>query len=310
VKRFRVSTSWRGTLTALVTPFAADGAVDENALRALVDWQLKSGVEGIVPCGTTGEAATMTNDEHMGVIETVVSQVDGSAKVLAGVGGNDTRNVTLLGARAREMGADGILAVAPYYNKPTQAGMVAHFLAIAEAVEIPLILYNVPSRTSSNLLPDTVLQLAEHPNIVGIKEASGDLGQVMQILAGRPAGFSVLSGEDHLTLAMISLGAEGVVSVVSNEVPAEMSDMVRRALAGELDRAREIHYRLLGLMNANFIETNPVPAKAALVMMGRIEENYRLPLVPMAPENRARLGAELEKLGLIEGAERNAESPA
>ena len=294
--------SWQGTYTALVTPFADNGVVDEDALCALVDWQLESGVEGLVPCGTTGEAATMTNDEHIAVVETVVARVNGRAHVLAGVGGNDTRNTTLLSERAREAGADGVLAVAPYYNKPTQAGMIAHFRAIADAVDIPLVLYNVPSRTSSNLLPDTVLQLAEHPNIVAIKEASGDLGQVMEILSGRPAGFSVLSGEDHLTLATICLGGEGVVSVVSNEVPAEMSNMVRQALAGELDRARDIHYRLLGLMNANFIETNPIPAKAALAMMGRSGENYRLPLVPMAPENRAKLAAVLEKLGLIDGA--------
>ena len=295
-----MSTSWHGTYTALVTPFAADGEIDDGALCDLVDWQRRSGVEGIVPCGTTGEAATLSNDEHMSVVETVVARTDGGCSVLAGVGGNDTRNTTELSRRAEEIGADGVLAVAPYYNKPTQAGMLAHFTAIADAIEIPLILYNVPGRTSSNLLPDTVLRLAEHPNIAGIKEASGDLGQAMEIVAGRPEGFSVLSGEDHLTLAMIGLGGNGVVSVVSNEVPQEMGDMVRAALDGELERAREMHYRLLRLMNANFIETNPIPAKAALAMMGRIGENYRLPLVPMAPENRAALAAELQQLGLID----------
>ena len=295
-----MSTLWNGTYTALATPFTADGEIDHDLLCDLVDWQLQSGVDGIVPCGTTGEASTMTNDEHTGVIESVVARVNGQAKVLAGVGGNDTRNVTILASRALEMGADGVLAVAPYYNKPTQAGMVAHFTAIADTVDIPLVLYNVPGRTSSNILPATVLRLAEHPNIVGIKEASGDLGQVMTILAGRTKGFSVLSGEDDLTLAMISLGAEGVISVVSNEVPNEMSKMVRYALNGDLDLAREIHYRLLGLMNANFIETNPIPVKAALAMMGRIGENYRLPLVPMAPVNRAKLADELKELGLID----------
>ncbi len=295
-----MSTLWDGTYTALVTPFTADGEIDHDSLCDLVDWQLQSGVEGIVPCGTTGEASTMTNDEHTGVIESVVARVNGQAKVLAGVGGNDTRNVTILASRALEMGADGVLAVAPYYNKPTQAGMVAHFTAIADTVDIPLVLYNVPGRTSSNILPTTVLRLAEHPNIVGIKEASGDLGQVMTILAGRTEGFSVLSGEDDLTLAMISLGANGVISVVSNEVPNEMSKMVSYALNGKLDLAREIHYRLLGLMNANFIETNPIPAKAALAMMGRIGENYRLPLVPMAESTRAKLADELKGLGLID----------
>tara|TARA_B100001146_G_C16185375_1_gene436581 strand:+ start:1367 stop:2251 length:885 start_codon:yes stop_codon:yes gene_type:complete len=291
---------WDGTYTALVTPFTADGAINNDLLCDLVDWQLQSGVDGIVPCGTTGEASTITNDEHASVIEAVVTRVNGQAKVLAGVGGNDTRNVTILASRALEIGADGVLAVAPYYNKPTQAGMVAHFTAIADTVDIPLVLYNVPGRTSSNILPATVLRLAEHPNIVGIKEASGDLGQVMTILAGRTKGFSVLSGEDDLTLAMISLGAEGVISVVSNEVPNEMSKMVRYALNGKLDLAREIHYRLLGLMNVNFIETNPIPVKAALAMMGRIGENYRLPLVPMAPVNRAKLADELKELGLID----------
>ena len=295
-----MSTMWDGTYTALVTPFTADGAINNDLLCDLVDWQLQSGVDGIVPCGTTGEASTITNDEHASVIEAVVTRVNGQAKVLAGVGGNDTRNVTILASRALEIGADGVLAVAPYYNKPTQAGMVAHFTAIANTVDIPLVLYNVPGRTSSNILPATVLRLAEHPNIVGIKEASGDLGQVMTILAGRTKGFSVLSGEDDLTLAMISLGAEGVISVVSNEVPNEMSKMVRYALNGKLDLAREIHYRLLGLMNANFIETNPIPVKAALAMMGRIGENYRLPLVPMAPVNRAKLADELKELGLID----------
>ena len=295
-----MSTMWDGTYTALVTPFTADGAINNDLLCDLVDWQLQSGVDGIVPCGTTGEASTITNDEHASVIEAVVTRVNGQAKVLAGVGGNDTRNVTILASRALEIGADGVLAVAPYYNKPTQAGMVAHFTAIADTVDIPLVLYNVPGRTSSNILPPTVLGLAEHPNIVGIKEASGDLGQVMTILAGRTKGFSVLSGEDDLTLAMISLGAEGVISVVSNEVPNEISKMVRYALNGDLDLAREIHYRLLGLMNANFIETNPIPVKAALAMMGRIGEHYRLPLVPMAPLNRAKLADELKALGLID----------
>jgi 4-hydroxy-tetrahydrodipicolinate synthase len=293
---------WRGTFTALVTPFTVAGAIDHAALRRLVEMQIEGGVEGLLPCGTTGEAATLTNDEHLGVIEDVISFADGRTVVLAGVGGNDTRNVIELGRRAATAGADGILAVAPYYNKPTQAGMLAHFTAIAEAVSVPLVLYNVPGRTSSNILPETVLQLAEHPNIVGIKEASGDLGQVMRILAAAPSGFSVLSGEDDLTLAMICLGARGVVSVVSNEVPAQMSDLVRRALAGDLDEARVIHYRLLDLMYANFIETNPIPAKAALAMMGLIEEAYRLPLVRMSAENRAQLARALDRLGLIDSA--------
>lgn len=295
--------AWRGTFTALVTPFTSGGGVDRAALQRLVERQIEGGVEGLLPCGTTGEAATLTNEEHLGVIEDVLSFSGGRATILAGVGGNDTRNVIQLGKRAAAAGADGILAVAPYYNKPTQAGMLAHFSAIADAVEVPLILYNVPGRTSCNIEASTTLQLAQHPNIAGIKEASGNLGQAMAILAGRPAGFSVLSGEDDLTLAMICLGGNGVISVVSNEVPGPMSAMVRSALAGDLEAARGEHYRLLALMGANFIETNPIPAKAALAMMGLIEESYRLPLVAMAPDNRARLAAVLAELGLIETAE-------
>ncbi len=290
---------WRGTFTALVTPFSGDGSVDADALERLVEMQIDGGVEGLVPCGTTGEAATLTNDEHMRVIEQVIELAGGRATILAGIGGNDTRNVILLAQQAQELGAHGVLAVAPYYNKPTQAGMLAHFEQIAESVDIPLILYNVPGRTSSNILPDTVLRLAEHPNIHGIKEASGNLGQVMAILGGRPAGFSVLSGEDDLTFAMICLGGDGVISVVSNEVPGPMSDMVRAALAGDLDAARSEHFRLLDLMNANFIETNPIPAKAAMAMMGLLEENYRLPLVPMDPTNREKLRQVLLDLDLI-----------
>lgn len=293
-------TPWQGTFTALVTPFGDNGSVDRQALRRIVEMQIEGGVEGLVPCGTTGEAATLTNDEHLGVIEDVVAFAGGRSLILAGVGGNDTRNVIELGRRAAEAGVDGVLAVAPYYNKPTQPGMLAHFTAIAEAVPVPVILYNVPGRTSSNLLSSTVLRLAENPRIVGIKEASGNLAQVMAILAAAPPGFSLLSGEDDLTLAMICLGASGVISVVSNEVPLQMSNMVRLALAGDLALARAAHYRLLDLMNANFIETNPVPAKAALTMMGVIEERYRLPLVPMTAENRARLAAVLARLGLIE----------
>ena len=294
-----MSTDWRGTFTALVTPFGADGSVDEERLAKLVEFQIEGKVEGLLPCGTTGEAATMTNEEHLRVVEVVIETVAGRVPVLAGVGGNDTRNVILLSVEAERMGAAGVLAVAPYYNKPTQAGMLAHFAAIADAIEIPLVLYNVPSRTSSNILPATALELAEHPNIVAIKEASGSLSQVMEILAHRPTGFRVLSGEDDLTFPMVCLGGDGVVSVVSNEVPDLMSRMVRLALAGELDEARALHYRLLGLMKVNFIETNPIPVKAALAMMGLIDEHYRLPLVPMSEENRAKLRDELGALELL-----------
>ena len=300
---------WQGTFTALITPFESDKSVDETRLRELVDFQVGGKVEGLVPCGTTGEAATLTNEEHLRVIEVVVEQVAGRVPILAGVGGNNTDNVMLLSKAAESRGADAVLAVAPYYNKPTQEGMVQHFSKVADAVQIPLVLYNVPGRTSSNLLPATALRLAEHGNIIGIKEASGSLPQVMEILDGRPEGFLLLSGEDDLTFAIVALGGDGVVSVVSNEAPLEMSTMVRESLAGNLAEARRQHYRLLGLMQVNFIETSPIPVKAALAMMGLIEEEYRLPLVRLQAGNRERVREELVRLQLVEasGVESGAE---
>ena len=294
-----MSAPWRGTFTAIVTPMHADGAIDRESMARLIELQIDGGVDGIVPCGTTGEAATLTTDEHADLIAWVVECVAGRASVLAGIGGNNTRNVIALGQRAAQAGVDGVLAGAPYYNKPTQAGMLAHFRAVADAVDAPVVLYNVPARTSSNILPETVLELAEHDNIVAIKEASGGLSQPMAILRHRPAGFGVLSGEDDLTLALVCVGGDGVISVVSHEVPGPRSDMVRKASAGDLEGARELHYRLLGLMNVNFVETNPIPVKAALAMMGLIEESYRLPLVPLSDAGRAKLAAALEELELI-----------
>lgn len=291
---------WQGTYTALVTPFGADGSVDEGALARLVDRQLDSGVEGIVPCGTTGESVTQSSEEQLRVMEVVRDRASGKALVIAGVGGNDTRKVTAQSRAAASLGVDAILSVVPYYNKPTQEGLYRHFSEVADAVDVPVILYNVPGRTSANLAPDTVIRLAEHGNIRGVKEASGNLVQVMEILSRRPEGFRVLSGEDNLTLAIVALGGDGVISVVSNEVPRPMSDMVRKALTGDLAGARELHYRLLGLMNVNFIETNPIPVKAALAMMGLIEERYRLPLVPMSADNRARLREQLKRLDLVD----------
>jgi 4-hydroxy-tetrahydrodipicolinate synthase len=291
---------WQGTFTALVTPFTADGAVDEDGLAKLVDLQVEGGVEGIVPCGTTGESVTLNNEEQLRVIRVVRDRVDTRVMVIAGVGGNNTEKVVAQARAVASFGVDGILSVVPYYNKPTQEGLYRHFSELADAVEVPVILYNVPGRTGANLAPRTVMRLAAHKNIRGIKEASGNLLQVMEILTRRPPGFSVLSGEDNLTFPILALGGDGVISVVSNEVPMLMSRMVREALAGRLSEAREIHFRLLGLMNANFIETNPIPVKAALAMMGLIGENYRLPLVPMSTENRNRLRERLTKLELVE----------
>jgi 4-hydroxy-tetrahydrodipicolinate synthase len=295
-----MKTIWKGTFTALVTPFHADGTIDESALRGLVERQVDGGVDGIVPCGTTGESATLSADEKVRVVEIVREQADGRTAVLAGAGGNCTADVVALAKRMAAARADGILSVLPYYNKPTQDGLYSHFTAIADAVTVPVVLYNVPGRTSSNLAADTALRLAEHDNIAGVKEASGDLDQVMQIVRGSPDGFHVLSGEDSLTLPIIALGGHGVVSVVANEVPDLMSGMVRAALAGDFPGARKLHYQLLALMGANFIETNPIPVKAALAMMGLIEEHYRLPMVPITDASRETLRADLTALELVE----------
>lgn len=295
-----MSEPWQGTFTALVTPFTADGAIDEEALVKLVDLQIEGGVEGIVACGTTGESATLSNEEQLRVIQLVRERVDARVMVLAGAGGNSTEKVVAQARAAGSLGVDGILSVVPYYNKPTQEGLYRHFSELAEALDVPVILYNVPSRTGANLLPATVMRLAKHENVRGIKEASGNLSQVMELLGERPKGFRVLSGEDYLAFPILGLGGDGVVSVASNEVPMLMSRMVREALAGRIADAREIHFRLLGLMNANFLESNPIPVKAALAMMGLIGEHYRLPLVPIDKENRSRLREQLAVLDLVE----------
>ena len=291
--------SWRGTFTAIVTPFKRDGSLDEAALRTLVDRQIEGGVDGIVPCGTTGESVTMSTAERIRVIEIVQEQSNDRVRVLAGAGGNSTAAVVTLAKQIDRVSVDGILIVVPYYNKPTQEGLYQHFATVADAVAAPVVMYNVPGRTSANMTAETALRLAEHGNIVGTKEASGALTQVMEIIRGAPAGFSILSGDDNLAVPIIALGGHGVVSVVSNEAPAMMSEMVRSALEGKMTEARELHYKLLGLMNVNFIETNPIPVKAALAMMGLIEEQYRLPLVPMAEANRKKLHLELMKLDLV-----------
>jgi 4-hydroxy-tetrahydrodipicolinate synthase len=294
----------RGCGTALVTPFTAAGAVDEKRFRALVERQIAAGVRLLVPCGTTGEAATLTASEHEQVIALTVETARGRAKVLAGAGSNATAATVDRARAARAAGADALLLVAPYYNKPTQPGLVAHFRAVAQAVgDTPIVLYNVPGRTASNLAAATTLALArEVENIVGVKEASGDLAQIMAILRDRPAGFRVLSGDDAVTLPLIALGADGIVSVVSNEAPDLMANLAESALRGEWEAARELHYRLLPLMEANFLESNPGPVKAALAAMGLLEEHFRLPLVPVQEQTRARVRAVLGSLGLLPGA--------
>ena len=291
----------RGCATALVTPFAADGAVDEKRLRELIEYQITGGVRVLVPCGTTGESVTMSDEENRLVIRTAVELSRGRAKVIAGTGSNSTSVTIERSKAARELGVDGVLTVAPYYNKPTQEGLYAHFRAIAEAVSgLPVVIYNVPGRTSSNISAETTLRLARDcENIVAVKEASGNLSQIMEILRSRPEGFRVISGDDALTLALIALGGEGLISVASNEAPKLMSELNDHALAGNWDEARALHYRLLPLMEANFIESSPGPVKAAMALMGLLEENLRLPLVPVQEKTRARMREVLNELGLL-----------
>ena len=291
----------RGCATALVTPFEADGAIDEPRLRELIDYQINGGVRILVPCGTTGESVTMTEDENKFVIRTTVELARGRAKVIAGTGSNSTAVTIQRSQAARDLGVDGVLTVAPYYNKPTQAGLYAHFRAIAEAVPgLPVVIYNVPGRTSSNISAETTLRLARDvENIVAVKEASGNLSQIMEILRGRPDGFKVISGDDSLTLALIALGGDGLISVASNEAPNLLSRMNDLALAGNWDEARALHYRLLPLMEGNFIESSPGPVKAGMALMGLLEENLRLPLVPVQEKTRDRMRDILNELGLL-----------
>jgi len=292
----------RGCATALVTPFKSDGAIDEERMRSLVDRQINGGVKLLVPCGTTGESATMTEDEDAQVIAITIEVARGRAKVIAGAGSNATASAIDYSKRAQDAGADAVLQVAPWYNKPTQEGLYSHFRAIAEAVpDLPIMLYNVPGRTSSNIAAQTTLRLARDcENIVAVKEASGNLTQIMEILRERPKGFAVLSGDDAVTLPLIALGAEGIVSVASNEVPDLMSRMTNLALDGKWDEARELHYRLLPLMEVNFIESSPGPVKAAMAMMGLLEEDFRLPLVPITEKSRARVREVISELGLLQ----------
>jgi 4-hydroxy-tetrahydrodipicolinate synthase len=291
---------FRGTGTALVTPFTASGDVDLKALAELVRFQASAGVEAILPVGTTGESVTLTEAEQALVIATVRERAPRNIRVIAGAGSNSTAKTVQLARAAARAGADGLLCVAPYYNKPTQEGYYRHYAEIAERTDLPIVMYNVPGRTASNMTAATTLRLArEIPAINGIKEASGDFAQFMEILKERPRGFGVWSGDDAYTFPMMPLGADGVVSVVSNEVPREFSTMVRLCLKGRYTAALKIHNRLLPLMNANFLESNPIPVKAALAMMGMIGERYRLPLVPISKDHRKQLARTLKELKLI-----------
>jgi 4-hydroxy-tetrahydrodipicolinate synthase len=290
----------RGCGTALVTPFKADGSIDDRALRSLVEWQVESKIDFLVPCGTTGETPTLSHEEWLHVIDTTIEVVNGRVPVVAGATSNSTREAV---AKAKEVaqrkGVDAILTASPYYNKPTQEGQYQHFKAIAEAVDKPLVLYNVPGRTAANIEPATLVRLAEIRNIVAVKEASGSITQIAEVCSMVPRDFAVLSGDDAVTLPIIALGGVGIISVVSNEIPREMAEMTRAALGNDWDKARSLQRKYLTLMQANFLESNPIPVKAVLAMMGRIEENYRLPMLPAKKETKAKLEKIAAEVGLL-----------
>ncbi len=292
---------FQGCFTALVTPFK-EGKVDEDALKRLLEIQIEAGVAGVVPCGTTGESATLSYEEHNRVIELTKELTEGKIKVIAGTGSNSTAETIMLTRHAEEVGADAALLITPYYNKPTQKGLLEHYGKIAEHTSIPLILYNVPSRTGVNMLPETVARLSEFENIVGIKEASGDLDQVSQIIELTGEDFTVLSGDDSLTLPMLAIGGRGVISVTSNILPSEVSLLCKHFFNGNLEEARKLHQRLQPLNRIMFIETNPIPVKTALSMMGLIEEELRLPLTTITDANRIKLEELLKNYGLIKEA--------
>lgn len=294
-----------GSIVALITPFTQDGQINETQLRNLIDRQINGGTNAILACGTTGESATLSHQEHHRLMEIVIDHVNQRVPVICGAGSNATNEALSLSKYAEKAGADAILSVGPYYNKPNQEGFYRHYRAIAESVNIPVIVYNVPGRTGSNINAETTLRLAEIDNIIGVKEASGNMSQIMNILTHRPDGFLLFSGDDALSLAIIALGGNGTISVVANEAPAMFSEMIHSALKGNWDSARKIHNQLLPLMEINFIESNPIPVKTAMAMMGLIDENFRLPLCSMSSSNRGKLEIVLREIDLIDDKSRD-----
>jgi 4-hydroxy-tetrahydrodipicolinate synthase len=293
------SMEFTGAFTALVTPFK-NGAVDEEAYRAHIEWQIEQGIDGLVPCGTTGESATLSHAEHVQVIKICVDQVKGRIPVLAGAGSNNTTEAVELARHAKDAKANGALLITPYYNKPTQAGLIAHFAAIAREVSMPFVVYNVPGRTSVNLLPQTVATLKKQvPEVIGIKEATGNLTQISEVIEYCGRDFIVLSGDDFTVLPTLAIGGHGVISVVSNVVPGMMRKLCKAWRNGDIEKARKLHYRLAPLSRAMFMETNPIPAKTALGMMGRMQPVMRLPLVNMCKDNDARLAEILKRAGVL-----------
>jgi 4-hydroxy-tetrahydrodipicolinate synthase len=289
----------KGCGTALVTPFTKDGAVDEPALRKLVDWQIAEGVHFLVPCGSTGEAVTMTAAEHRRVVEITVEQAKGRVPIVAGAGSNDTAKAVAMSKEMKAAGATHLLHVSPMYNKPPQRGIIAHFERIADATDLPIIVYNVPGRTGSNIEPKTTLALARVEHVVAVKEASGNLGQITDILRERPEHFSVLSGDDELTLAVMAAGGDGVISVVSNATPKAMAQLCEVASRGDFAAARKLHFQLLAWMRAAFIESNPIPVKAAMAMLGTMGNHLRLPLVPLADPHVETVRSALRAAGAL-----------
>ena len=289
---------FKGSIVAIVTPFK-NGGVDYEKLRELVEFQIEGGTDAIVPCGTTGESSTLDNDEHIQVIETVVKQVNKRVPVIAGTGSNSTAEAIELTRKAKDVGADGVLLVTPYYNKPTQEGLFLHYTAIADAVDIPQILYNVPGRTGINLLPETVARLSYHKNIVAIKEATGSLQQASEILALCGDRIDVFSGDDFITFPMMACGAKGVISVLANIMPKAVGDLTDAFFAGDLETARRLHLETLKISNAMFMESNPVPVKSALGLMGKCSGEVRLPLAPLSSANSTKLAGILKEYGLI-----------
>jgi 4-hydroxy-tetrahydrodipicolinate synthase len=289
---------WTGVGTALVTPFTRDGALDEGGVRRLARRQLDGGVRFLVPCGTTGESPTLTHEEHLRVVELVLEEARGRAPVLAGAGGYNTDEVSHLARELEDLGVQGILSVTPYYNKPTQDGLVRHYETVASQTTLPIVLYNVPGRTGCNIEPRTVARLAAVPNIVGVKEASGNMTQMCEVVRLVPDDFIVLSGDDALTLPLMAVGGRGIISVASNVAPVEMVRMVEAAERGDFAAARGAHQTLMRLMMVNFVESNPIPVKAAMAMLGLLEERYRLPMVPPTDASRTRIAEVLAEMGL------------
>jgi 4-hydroxy-tetrahydrodipicolinate synthase len=289
---------FHGALTAIITPFR-DGAVDEAALRELIEWQIQSGIDGLVPCGSTGESATLSHAEHERVIKITIEQTRKRVPVVAGTGSNSTAEAIRLTASAREMGADGALLISPYYNKPTQDGIYKHYKTIAASVDLPIFAYNIPGRTGSNVAPETFARLAEIKNFIGVKEASGSTEQTSDILRLTNGKFTVLSGDDALTVPLMAIGAKGVIATISNAMPREIHEMAAAGLAGDFERARQLHYQMLPLMRTLFIETNPICIKQALAFMGKCCNELRLPLVPMTPPAAEKLKAAMKELRLI-----------